>query len=286
MPPVNIHQSVRDILSHGAPLPAGANSPILHFELTTGDVERTLAYFERKTELSPSHSGIAGRHLGRLRQMALVSLIETLERFLKELASECIDVLAPLTADDRLDTFRVSGGAIAGHFGADTLGRALCESGTWLDCKSINDRFRDMLSDPSSSPPLLPPFQLFRQQPADERERYDTLQLVWQLRHTVVHNVGVVTQSDAVRLRVLSKQPVDPLRVIAPTRDDIRYLLRFLDETAVRCNARVAERLAEVLTRIHANDPTLFDPGERAGHLATQFRQTVTVAESTVSPPP
>jgi len=116
MPTVNLHQKVRDILSHLAPLPIGADSPIQHFSLTSGDIERTLDYLERKTKLSPSSPAIADRHLGRLRQMALVSLIENLERFLKELAAECIDVIAPLTVDDRLDAFRVDGSAIAGHY--------------------------------------------------------------------------------------------------------------------------------------------------------------------------
>ena len=285
MPPVNLHQRVRDILAHGTTLPDAARCPILHFDLTTSDIWNTLKYFERKTQESPSQPIVASHHLGRLRQMALVSLIETLERLLKELAAECIDVLAPLTADDRFDVFRMKGIAIAGHYGTDTLGRALCEADTWLDCKTINDRFRDLLSDPFSLSPLLPSFHLFRQQPPDERERFDTLQLVWQLRHTVVHNVGVITQSDAVRLRVLSKKQVNPL-VIIPTKDDVRYLREFLMETAERCNQRVAERLAEVLTRIHSTDPTLFDTNERARHLANQFRHAVTVAGSTASPPP
>jgi hypothetical protein len=285
MPSVNLHQRVRGILAHGTTLPEAARCPILHFELTSGDIKRTLDYLESKTAQSPSQSGIANQHLGRLRQMALVSLIETLERLLKELAAECIDVLAPITADDRLDVFRMRGSAIAGHYGTDTLGRALCEADTWLDCKTINDRFRDLLSDPLSISPVLPSFHLFRQQPPDERDRYDTLQLLWQLRHTVVHNVGVITQSDAVRLRVLSKQLVNPL-VIIPTKDDVRYLLQFLKESAERCNQRVAERLAEVLTRIHATDPTLFDANERAQHLANQFRHAVTVASSAASPPP
>lgn len=286
MPPVNLHQSIRDILLHGMSLPPEADCPIRHFELTAGDIAGTLDYFRRKTELSSSYTQVAERHLGRLRQMALVSLIETLERLLKELAAVCVDVLAPVTADDRFDAFRVSGSAIAGHFGTDTLGRALCETGTWLDCKTINDRFRELLSDPFPGSQPLPAFQLFRLHPADERGRYDTLQLVWQLRHTIVHNVGVVTQSDAVKLRVLSKRAIDPLRIVVPTRDDIRHLHRFLKETAERCNQRIAERLAVILSRIHAENPILFDAAERATYLAAQLRETITVAGTTVTPPP
>jgi hypothetical protein len=229
---------------------------------------------------------VADKHLGRLRQMALVSLVENLERLVKELAAECVDVLATVTADDRFDTFTVKGSSIAGHFGADTLGRALCEAGTWLDCETINRRFRELLADPSPIPPVPQAFHLFPQQPQDEKTRYDTLQLVWQLRHTVVHNVGVITQSDAVKLRVLAKGPVEPLRVLAPTRDDLNYLIRFVDETGARANRRVGARLAEVLTRIHAGDPNLFDPAERGRYLASKFRTPVTVAGVRSTPPP
>ena len=43
---------------------------------------------------------------------------------------------------------------------------------------------------------LAPPFEngnflLFPKQPLAERDRYDTLGIVWKLRHTIVHNVGV-----------------------------------------------------------------------------------------------
>ena len=58
------------------------------------------------------------------------------------------------------------------------------------------------------------------------------------------------------------------------------------EEIATHCNSRVGQRLAEVLTRIHADDPTLFDAGERAGYLATKFRIPVTVAGVSRTPPP
>ncbi|MDB5305841.1 MAG: hypothetical protein JWO38_43 [Gemmataceae bacterium] len=286
MAPADVHEKVREILAHTRPLPPGADSPVLHFAATGKEIISALAYVGRKAVSSGSIPAAATRHLGRLRQMALVSLVENLERFIKELAAECVDVLAPITADDRFDTFRMTGSAIAGHFGTDTLGRALCESGVWLDCKSINDRFRDLLSDPFTSTPPLQPFHLFPMQPQVERARYDTLQLVWQLRHTVVHNVGVITQSDAVKLRVLSRTRVEPLRVLVPTDQDLEYLLRFVDMTATETNRRVAERLAELLTRIHAADPLLIDPTERAGHLTRKFRVSVTVAGVNQLPPP
>jgi hypothetical protein len=274
------------MLASVRPLPPEHQSPILHFRRTTVDVIRALEYVRTKTEQLPSKPSVANRHLSRLRQMALVGLIENLERFFKELAGVCIDTIALLTADDRLDTFRVSGSSIAGHFGADTLGRALCESGIWLDCKTISDRFRDILQD-VVTPATLQPFQILPQQPQHEKSRYDTLQLLWQLRHTVVHNVGVITQSDAVKLRVLAKRSVSALHTLEPTSDDIDYLADFLGEIAESSNARVCSRVAELLDRINTNDPTLIDdPGKKARDLASQFRLPVTLAGSTATPPP
>jgi hypothetical protein len=281
MPPIDLHQAVRNILASVRPLPPESHAPVSHFRRTSTDILATLTYLQRKTGQVPTKPALATRHLNRLRQMALVSLVENLERFFKELAGICIDVIAPLTADDRLDTFRVGGAAIAGHFGADTLGRALCESGTWLDCKTIHERFRDILHDATVPDPLT----VFQLLPQAEKARYDTLQLIWQLRHSVVHNVGVITHSDAVKLRVLSRRTVTPLHSIEPTPEDIDYLAKFLGETAELCNSRVSSRLSEVLTRIHREDPTLFDPTERAAQLADQFLLSVTVAGATALPP-
>ena len=79
--------------------------------------------------------------------MALVILVEAFERFLKEVAAECVDCLANFIVDDRFNAFKIQGSGLASHFGSGTLGKSLCESSTWLDCEEINDRFRN--SNPS-----------------------------------------------------------------------------------------------------------------------------------------
>ncbi len=286
MPPIDPPEAIRNMLGNVRPLPPDHLSPISHFHLTTTEITLALRYVQSKTDRSSSKPSVANRHLSRLRQMALVGLIENLERFFKELAGVCIDAIAPLTADDRLDTFRVSGSSIAGHYGADTLGRALCESGIWLDCKTINERFRDILQD-VATPATLQPFQVLPLQPHHEKLRYDTLQLLWQLRHSVVHNVGVITESDAVKLRVLARRPVLARHTLEPSPIDIDYLSDFLGEVAESSNARVCSRVAELLNRINTNDPTLIDdPGKKAKDLASQFRLPVTLAGSTATPPP
>jgi hypothetical protein len=168
----------------------------------------------------------------------------------------------------------MQGSSLAAHFDTDTLGRALCESATWLDCDKINNQLRRLLADPFE----VGTFVKFPKQPAVERERYDTLSIVWQLRHTIVHNVGVITQSDAIKLRLLVRSPVTADRVLAPTRDDLRYLKRFLDETAERSSTRIGQRLADLLTTLHAADPTLFLAQDMADTVTRTFGFSLNVA--------
>ena len=107
------------------------------------------------------------------------------------------------------------------------------------------------------------------------------MNLIWQIRHTAVHNVGVVTQSDAVKLRLWAKENVAAPRILAPTRSDINYLKRFLDETANRCNQRIGERLAQLLTTIHTPTPALFTPRAMADRVTATFRLPLQVAGAT-----
>ncbi len=280
--PTNLHQKIRDILAHADPLPAEARAPLTHFERSIADFWNLLLYVERAFDQGTLQPAAVRRHSGRLHGMILVNLIETFERYLKEAAAACVDFLARHVLDDRFNAFKVQGSNLAAHFGSDTLGRSLCESATWLDCDEINDRFRRLLAPPFETGNFL----LFPRQPVLERERYDTLSILWQLRHAIVHNVGVITQSDAIKLRLLVRAAVEPKRVIAPTRDDIRYLKRFLDETAERCNRRIGERLAELLTELHAGDPGLFVPQDTADAVSRTFGFVLTVAGAAGTLPP
>jgi hypothetical protein len=77
-----------------------------------------------------------------------------------------------------------------------------------------------------------------------------------------------------------------PLHTLEPSPVDIDYLTDFLSEVADICNSNVGSRVAELLTRIHSDDPAFFDASERAEQLANQFRIPITVAGSFASPPP
>ena len=105
--------------------------------------------------------------------------------------------------------------------------------------------------------------------------------MIWQIRHTAVHNVGVITRSDAIKLRVLSKAKVDAPRVLVPTKIDLRWLKAFLDDTVEVSNKRIGERLAELLTTIHKDSGGPFATQAMADLLAAGFRLPLVVAGAT-----
>jgi hypothetical protein len=274
-PRTDLHKVVREILEDTLALPPEASSPIKHFDRTASAVLSTLRYFTD----SPSdnfYPGVMEKHASNFRRMVLVSLVEALERFLKELAALCIDSLVPHVHDDRFDDFSAKGGQIAFHLSAGSVGKALCESDTWLTNKTINERFKRLLKllfgDNWSN--LFPEEN---QQPQSERERARTLAILWQLRHTISHNVGVITGSDAGKFKMLVKRGVESNRILDPTTRDIIYVKRFLVEAAVSVNLRVGNRLAEVLTALHSENPALFDPVEKANSLSRELGFAVTI---------
>lgn len=285
-PPINLGRKIKDILKHAEPLPPEAGTPLAHYRRSGTDLWNMLEYVRRALDqLGSLKPAVVERHFARLHGMVLVNLVETFERYLKETAAACIDALGAFVLDDRFDGFRVQGSVLAVHFGTDTLGKALCESSTWLDTASINTRFRSLLADPFEEGKfvLLPSGK----KDTPDRERYETLDIVWQLRHTVVHNVGVITQSDAVKFRLMVKEEVASPRFLVPTRDDIRHLKRFLDETAEVSNDRIGTRLAEVLTALYVADPTLFVPKQVADRVTATFGFVLKVAgvDGTLPPP-
>lgn len=286
-PPVDLARKIKDILQHVQPLPDEAKAPIIHYRRTGTDIWTSLAYVEGALQQGNRYQAVVDRHLGRLYGMALVTLVETFERFLKEVAAECVDCLAEFIVDDRFNVFTIQGSGLASHFRAGTLGRSLCESSTWLDCEDINKRFRRLLADPFQVGGQS--FDLFPkqgQQPAAEHWRFEPMNLIWQLRHTAVHNVGVITRSDAARLQLWAKETVSGDRILAPTRKDLGYLKRFLDDTADVCNRRIGGRLGQLLTTIHTPTPALFQPQEMADRLASVFRFPVQVAGANGVVPP
>jgi hypothetical protein len=278
-------QSIKEILHHVAQPPPEAATPLAHYQRSSDDLWNLREYVGVNLAKRRHSKPVLNEHMQRLHGMVLVHFIESFERFLKETAAVCVDALGEFVLDDRFNAFRVQGSALAAHFGTDTLGKSLCESIIWLDCDEINARFRKLLADPFEDGDFLL-FPKATQQPAAERGRYEVLNILWQLRHTIVHNVGVVTQSDAIKLRLLVREQVRAGHVLAPSRDDLRHARRFLDQAAKQANDRVGRRLADLLTTLVATNPILFDPQDTADRLTRLFGVALTVAGAAGTLPP
>ncbi len=212
-----------------------------------------------------------------LHRMVLVSLVEAFERFIKELAVVCVDAIAPITIDNRFDGFTASPGLLAIQFGAGSVGKAMCESDTWLSNHSINERFRHLLKSHFAEKSWDYLFPNTKQRPDTERERAKTLAILWQLRHNITHNTGLLTDSDARRLTLMVQRPVHAGVSINPDLRDLRYVKRFLVETAEHTNRRVGFRLATLLTERHAEDPGLFIPQATADETSVKFQMSLNV---------
>ncbi len=275
-PPIDLARKIKDILHHVEPLPVESRAPILHYSRSGAELWSSIAYFERAVAEGDRYRAVVDRHLGNLYGMTLVNLVETFERFLKESAAACIDHLCDFVVDDRFDLFKIRGSALASHFAEGSLGKSLCESSTWLDCEETNKRYRKLLSEPFQVGGQF--FELFPKQPPADLQKFELMNLVWQIRHTAVHNLGIITHSDAVKMQLWAKENVDAPRILSPTRSDLNYLKRFIDEMASQCNRRIGERLASLLTSIHARTPGLFLTKVIADRIATIFQLPLQVA--------
>ena len=270
--PNDLVRKIKDVVHHVKTLPAEAGTPLAHYRKTGADLWNSILEVERAFAQPGFYIEAADHHLSRINGMVLINLIENFERFLKETASICVDSLASHILDDRLNEFPINASNLASHFATATLGKSLCESGTWLNCDEINKRFRKLLQDPFHQSGN--DFHLFprgKQQPVDQNWHFDIMALIWQIRHSIVHNVGVITQSDAVKLRLLAREPVEAPMLLAPTRDDLLNVKFFLDEIADLCNRRVGDRLAQLLTDLLNDTPGLFDPRSEANRLTAAF---------------
>ena len=278
--PNDLVRKIKDVVHHVKTLPAEAGTPLAHYRKTGADLWNSILEVERAFAQPGFYIEAADHHLSRINGMVLINLIENFERFLKETAATCVDCLANHVLDDRFNIFDIHGSNLASHFATATLGKSLCESGTWLNCDEINKRFRKLLQEPFQQGGNQ--FYLFpqrNQHPIDQQWRFDVLALIWQLRHSIVHNVGVITQSDAVKLRLLAREQVKSPTLLAPTRDDLLNVKFFLDETADLCNRRDGDRLAQLLTDLLNDTPGLFDPRSEANRLTAAFGFVLSVNE-------
>lgn len=129
-PPIDLHQKVRELLSHTVPLRSGVDSPIRNFEEQTNACFNLIKYVDDHVSTQSFYRASYNRHMSLLNRMVLVSLVEAFERFIKETAVVCVDAIAPFTIDNRFDQFTPTGGSLAAQFNAGSVGKAMCESDT------------------------------------------------------------------------------------------------------------------------------------------------------------
>ncbi len=280
-PPIDLREKILDILSHSEPLNPETQSPISHYRLAVNSNFNLINYIEDHFNEGSYYPAIKAEHMGHLRRFVLANLIETFERFVKELAAVCIDQLSGFVTDDRYNEFKPTGNEVIAHFEAGTIGKALCESDTWLSNKSINERFRKLLA-PSDKPhwdEYLLPGKGQGKGPSKENQekRAATLAVLWQIRHNLTHNSGVLTGSDSMKLRVLTGRPVEKGRLLVPTDEDLRYAKRFFTETADEINSKVGKQLADLLTAVHGESATLIDPQTKADEVANIFAMPLSI---------
>lgn len=261
--------------------PEESASPLLHFDRSVKDAEGLLNYFKNSAAGRRVQQPKYERHFARLCSVTIASMVQAFERYLKELAVVCVDHVAPFVLDDRFEVFRANPRSMVANFAEGSVGRAMCESDLWHNTDETTRRFRRILADPHTNGD----FQLFQLQPNHTDFTFArAINTLFQLRHTVAHNVGTVTRSDAAKLTVLTRMKVAGERVLAPEHRHVFYVKSLLFATGTDINERVRDRLCALLTTLHAEDTSRFDPATTANAVASQFNLRALVAGSTGDP--
>lgn len=279
-PSIDLKAKILDCLEHVGDMPDEANSPLAHYKYGTNATMAMRSYMLRPLSKLTHRPSVRDRHFHVLDNMMIVNLVQSFERFIKDLAAVCVDHLCDRVMDNRFDKLTIKGGFFAAHFTPDsTAGKALCESSTWLNCDDINEQFKRFLRDPANPNQA---FQMFP--PQSDEHRF--VSIIWQLRHTIVHNVGVITRSDAAKLQVLARKSLESPKVLLPEWDDVRFIRSYLDERAEDINQRVGAQLAHVLTSLIGTNPTLFVAQDEADALSAKFGTALTIGTAVGVLPP
>ncbi|MCO5166607.1 MAG: hypothetical protein M9894_09605 [Planctomycetes bacterium] len=279
---------VLGIPSGAAPLDASSSSPIGHYKHLANGAWNLLVYVRRHLNAPPvvarTYEAARTRHLDQLAGMCLLGVIEAFERYFKEVAAVCVDALGQRVMDDRLDVLEAKPSAVPQHFAARSFGSALCESLNWSSSALVNERFRRILADEDNAIWEEFPFPSPKQKPVARRRFHAPLQMVWQLRHVLVHNAGVISPSDAVKLRVLADEAVDGARRLRPTKNEVYQVKLLLDEAVVVVNSAVRDRLQVVLDGVCTKTPTVTPALHEVQRLASAFDLPFTVLGVSAAP--
>ncbi len=261
-----------------------ADSPIQHFEYDSAHAQQIIAYLISLGKKAPVYRKGFDRHLKAVSSLAFFQIVAAFERFLKDLAAVSVDELAPLCTDDRLSDFKISGEDAAPHFIAKTIGRALCETQMWHSVGDVSVRFRKILGgEPLTNPQLLH-FHLFHDTAGIFKQEVKTLKVMFQIRHTIAHNLGTLTRSDAGKLQRILGVRIDSPKELDIDSKHVLYLRQFLSPLVKRINQAVADRLGLVLSQFQVASPSLIDHAARSKELAKRFQVPFSISGHTEQP--
>lgn len=265
-----------------------ADIPISHFKKDVAHAIRFVDYLIELKKKTPVYDKGFERHLKAISSLAFFQIVAAFERLLKELAAICVDEVAPLCTDDRLSGFAIRGEDAAPHVLDQTIGRALCESQLWHNIDDVVKRFKKVLADNSEiikpwKPHEFKLFDVDLKSPS-LRGEIKSLKVMFQVRHTIAHNLGTLTRSDAGKLQRILGQRIDSPKELDIDRKHVYYLQQFLSPLATEINQLIADRLGQVLTQFQSTSPSLIDHLGRSKALAKLFQVSFTIAGHTEHP--
>jgi hypothetical protein len=119
--PIDLPAKIVATLDHVADMPQEASAPLAHYTLGANAAMNMRRYVVRHLEKADHYAAVRDRHLHVLDNMMIVNLIQAFERFIKDMASVCVDHLCDRVIDSRFDKLSVKGGFLAAHrsFGRD-----------------------------------------------------------------------------------------------------------------------------------------------------------------------
>lgn len=226
-----------------------SNKDVLHLATVTGSpVERFVSLVrhqenflnwidKRHTMLQEAHEAL-GKNSPKTKvflkynwyskQLVLLESINAFEKFYKSMIVELCDAIRPYVKATGLKPFEIDAAHLFGDLPNSTLITAYFESRTYHNPDAI-DSVTNMLIGKKRYDPS----QLASKNKEDVKQRKRCLQAIFQIRHTLSHNNGFVTDSDAVKLKKYGLL-IQAEGVIDPNKDHLREAIcRFMIDEAL-----------------------------------------------------
>jgi hypothetical protein len=101
--PIDLTAKIVEILDRVGDMPPEAEVPISHYILSSIAAVNMRGYLMQELKGTGHYPAVRDKHFVTLNNMVLVNLIQSFERFIKDLAAVCVDHLFDRTIDGRFD---------------------------------------------------------------------------------------------------------------------------------------------------------------------------------------